>query len=99
MDRVLVVLHGPIDISALRERLANAQRGVAGAHELAVCHVLTTGADGVCSGIRAQRELTAALRQALGAKAETMAVFVASEHGGYSVEDCVRDWGATVVLP
>lgn len=67
-------------------------------HELAVCHVLDDGRDGLEQSVRAQRVLTAALRIALGARAENVAVFVASDRDGYRIGDCAREWGATSVI-
>lgn len=98
MQRILVVLRGAIEIETLRRRCTAALAGVTGPHELAVCHVLTEGEDGLGRGVRAQRALTAALRLAVGSAAENIAVFVASERDGYGVDDCARDWGATVVF-
>ena len=98
MQRILVVLRGPIEIDQLRRRWAAALAGVSGPYELAVCLVLGEGDDGLRHAVRAQRDLTAALRVAVGTAAETIAVFVASERDGYGVDDCARDWGATVVV-
>lgn len=98
MERILIVLHGPIDVELLRRRCGDATSGVSGPYELAVCHVLDDGKDGLEDSIRVQRALTAALREALGTRAEDVAVFVASDHHGYRSEDCARDWGATLVL-
>jgi hypothetical protein len=94
MQRVLVVLRGPIEVEAVRRRCA---LEIAEPFELAVCHVLPEGRDGFNEGLRAQQEITAALRLVLGRRAETVAVFVASERHGYRVDDCMKDWGATLV--
>jgi len=92
MDRLLVVIQRPIDLATLRERCS----GAGPRDAVAVCVVLP-GTDGIAEVVRAQREVTAALRAAVGARAEAIAVFVASERPGYGVDECARDWGATLV--
>ena len=59
---------------------------------------LAEGDAGLAAGLRAQRELTTRLRDAVGELAERVAVLVAWDQDGYRVEDCARDWGATEVL-
>ena len=94
MQRILVVLRGPVDTDVVRRRCT---LDVAGPYEMAICHVLPAGEDGVRESLQAQREITAALRAVMGRKAETIAVLVVSERPGYGVDECARDWGATVV--
>jgi hypothetical protein len=96
MHRVLVVYRGRIEVGEVRRRCAVP---IEGPHELAVCHVLPGGGDTFSEGLRAQKELTAALRVVLGDRAETVAVLVACEGGEYDLEDCAREWGATLVYP
>lgn len=98
MERILVVFRGAIDVDVLRERCTSDVVRNAGDHLLAVCHVLDDGCDGLHHCVQAQRALTAALRIALGVAAENVAVFVASDRDGYRVDDCAREWGATVVV-
>lgn len=95
MRRILIVLEEGLDRETLRQRCT-----VAGAlaHEVAVCLVLPRELAGLADVLRAQRELTRALRAALGESAEGVAVLVASDNDGYRVEDCAREWGATEVL-
>jgi hypothetical protein len=99
MQRILIVLRGPVDIDVLRRRCDADLTDVSTPYELAVCLVLPDGQDGLHQAVRAQRDATAALRVALGPAAEGLAVFVASERGVYGVDDCAREWGATVVIP
>jgi hypothetical protein len=96
MQRILVVLRGPIDIGAVRRRCA---LDVTGPYEMAVCHVLPAGHDGIRDGLHAQKEITAALRVVLGGRAENVAVLVASERQGEGVDECAKEWGATLVYP
>jgi hypothetical protein len=93
MDRILVVLRGPIGVQAVRQCCAI---DLAGPYEMAICHVLPEGHDGLGEAVRAQRAITAALRAVLGGAAESVTVLVASEE---EVEACARQWGATVVYP
>ena len=97
MQRILVILRGPIDVKSVRSRFALDDLNVTVPHAMAVCHVLPDGADGLHDSIRAQREITAALREALGSRAEDLAVLVAYDREGYRVDDCAREWGATIV--
>jgi hypothetical protein len=100
MQRILVVLRGPIDSEVLERRCAPdvlERVGKGEPYEMAICLVLPDGHDGIQDSIRAQREATARLRAALGSRAETVAVLVASERQGYDVDACAAEWGATVV--
>jgi hypothetical protein len=91
MRRILVVLRGPISIQTVRQCcMGDLPRG----SEVAICHVLPKGHDGIGESVRAQREITSALRVVLGDDAESFIVLVASEG---EVEECARQWGATVV--
>jgi hypothetical protein len=96
MHRVLVVYRGPIEVGQVRRRCT---LPVDEPLELALCLVLPPGSDGFSDGLRAQKEITVALRSALGQRAETVAVFVACEGSPYDVDDCAREWGATLVVP
>lgn len=96
MERILVVVRDPIDGATLRERCLPRGREPV---QIAVCHVLEPEEDGLEAGLRAQRRMTTALRQALGEGAEDVPVFVASGRPGDTVEDCARAWGATLVRP
>jgi hypothetical protein len=100
MQRILVVLRGPIDSEVLERRCAPEvleRLGKGEPYEMAICLVLPDGRDGIHDSIQAQREATAWLRVALGTRAETVAVLVASERQGYDVDACAVEWGATVV--
>ncbi len=99
MDRILVVMRGRITAESVRQRWAREDIAVAGTHEMAICHVMSDGLDGLQDGIRAQQEITVALREALGPRAETVAILVAYDRDGYRVDDCAREWGATIVYP
>jgi hypothetical protein len=105
MHRVLVVYRGPVDVREVRRRCHSLLEKLLAldsqhdAHELAFCRVLARGSDEVADGLRAQREITAVLRVVLGTRAETVAVLIACEGGHYDVDDCARDWGATLVVP
>jgi hypothetical protein len=96
MHRVLVVYRGPIEVGQVRRRCVLPLDEPV---ELALCLVLPPGSDGFSDGLRAQKEITAALRAALGQRAETVAVLVACEGSAYDVDDCAREWGATLVVP
>lgn len=96
MERILVVLRGPLDAGRLRQVFTAAPTEP---HELAVCHVLPREEDTLVDSLRAARHVTAALRAALGEGAENVAVFVATDQEGDRVEDCARAWGATSVRP
>jgi hypothetical protein len=94
MQRILVVFRGPIDAGTVRRRCT---LEVEGPYEMAVCQVLSPGSDSIRDGIRAQQEITAALRVTMADRAESIAVLVASERQGDGVDDCAREWGATLV--
>lgn len=91
-----MVVRGELDVEQLRPLFERAPFERA---EVAVCHVLEVGRDSICDALSSQRAITSALRAVLGPRAEAVAVFVASERDGDTVEDCAREWGATVVLP
>jgi hypothetical protein len=100
MQRILVVVRGPIDSEALGrccklevlERLRENEP-----YEMAICLVLPEGRDGIHDSIQAQREVTTALRGLMGSRAETVAVLVASDRHGYDADACAHEWGATMV--
>lgn len=94
MDRILVVISGSADRNSLRQRCEGFLTGTA---EIAFCRVLPAGAAGLEQALRAQQELTVILREILGESAEKVAVFTAHDSDGYTVDDCARDWGATIV--
>ena len=96
MQRILVVLRGPIDVGTVRRRCALT---VTGPYEMAVCHVLPAGHDGIRDSLHAQKQITAALRVVLGGRAENVAVLVASDRLGEGVDECAKEWGATLVYP
>jgi hypothetical protein len=104
MHRVLLVYRGSVDVREVRRHCTAYLERLRGLeephdpHELAICRVLAQGSDNVVEGLRAQREITAALRAVLGTRAETVAVLIAAEGSPYDVEDCARDWGATLVV-
>lgn len=95
MARILVVLRGALDRVELRKRYASVSSD---GNEIAVCLVLPPNAASLADGLEAQRALTRALREDFGEDAEGVTVLVASDHEGYRVEDCAREWGATEVL-
>lgn len=97
MVRLLLVTTGPIDAALVRRRWSEGRSNVTEPYEMAICHVLPAGG-GLRETLRAQRAITAALREALGAGAEAVAVLVASDQEGDRVDDYAREWGATVVL-
>ncbi len=88
-----MLLRGAIDVEGVRGRctILMDQPG-----ELAICRILPEGHDGLAESVLAQREVTAVLRRALGEDAERVAIFVSLER---DVDECARQWGATVVLP
>lgn len=90
----MLVLHGPIDVEAIRRRWEAAAADEA---EYAVCYQLPRDNHGFHDMLSAQRTMTAALREACGLRAESMAVFAITDRDGDRVEDCARDWGATEV--
>ncbi len=100
MQRILVVLRGPIDSEvlersctiAVRDRLQENEP-----YEMAICLVLPVGRDGIYEGLQAQREVTRTLRGIMGSGAETIAILVASDRQGDEVDACAREWGATIV--
>jgi hypothetical protein len=94
MQRILVVLRGAIDVAVVQRRCC---LDVAGPYEMAICYVLPEGRDGIHDGLCAQQGITAALRLVMGPQAETIAVLVASDRPGESPEDCIKEWGATLV--
>lgn len=94
VPRILLVMKGSINEQTVRECSAGALLDDV---PLAVCYQLPNGADGLHEGLSAQRSLTELLRQVHGARAEAIAIFVASERDGQRVEDCADAWGATEV--
>lgn len=97
MQRILVVLRGSVGVETLRDRYRRATSGRSAPHELAICMVLGPELHGLTATVDAQRRLTVLLRHAIGDAAEGVAVFVASDLDGYGVEDCARDWEATII--
>jgi len=100
MQRILLVLRGPIDAEMLARRCSvEVLDGLRKdePYEMAICLVLPEGRDGIHDSIQAQREATAVLRVVMGSGAETVAVLVASDRQGYDVDACAREWGATIV--
>jgi hypothetical protein len=94
MRRVLIVVRGAFEPEALRRRYSAVANDGA---RVAVCLVLPSEASSLRDGLQAQRDMTSALRDALGESAEEVAVFVASDEEGYGIGDCAREWGATEV--
>jgi hypothetical protein len=103
MHRVMLVYRGAVDVREVRRRCVDylerlhRLEGPHEPHDLAICRLLARGSDEVVDGLRAQREITAALRAVLGTRAETVAVLIACD-GAYEIDDCARDWGATLVV-
>jgi hypothetical protein len=64
---------------------------------MAICYVLLEGRDGIREGLYAQQNISAALRLVMGRQAEAIAVLVATHRPGESLEDCAKEWGATLV--
>jgi len=95
VSRTLLVLRGPIDAESIR---ASCQAAASGPGELAVCRLLPEGGEALKDALSAQRAISSVLRCILGARAEDVAVFVASRREGDRVEDCARLWGATTVV-
>ncbi len=93
--RTLVVLRGSIDRATLRARYAAV---LVEGGDVAVCCVLPAGHDGLDDALRAQREVTSALRACIPQRAEDVAVLVVSEADELGVEECARAWGATEVV-
>jgi hypothetical protein len=93
MERVLIVLKSAIDAAEVRTKFALAPELA----ELAVCVLLPENAESLGDALRTQRATTSTLREALGERAEAVAVFVASRREGDSIDDCAQLWGATVV--
>ena len=92
--RVLLILHGPIDVETIRRRW---EAAVADDVEYAVCYQLPRDNQGFRDILSAQRTVTAALREVCGTRAESMAIFAITDRDGDRVEDCAREWGATEV--
>jgi len=88
------VLHGPLEIDDIRRRCEHV---FAAPGEIAICHVLEADAT-IADIVGAQRRITSALRVTFGARAEGIAVFVASQRDGDDVDTYAREWGATVVV-
>jgi hypothetical protein len=99
VQRLLVVLSGPIDPEVVRRQCEAGAATVTEPYEMAVCHVLPAGHDGLAESLRAQRSITAALRKVIGPRAENVPVLVASQREGDGVDECARAWGATLVYP
>lgn len=94
MLRVLVLLRGPIQASAVIARLeTEAWREV----EFAFCYELARDHDGLDGALEAQRAMTEVLRQVFGHAAENIPVFAVSDRPGERVEDYALSWGAAVV--
>ncbi len=92
--RVLLVLRGVIDADTVKRRCAEV------AYEpldLAVCYELPSGHDSFDDALSAQRALTELLREACGARAESVPIFTVSDRDGDRVDDYAREWGATEV--
>ena len=94
MLRVLLVLRGPIEASAVAARLEGEAWREA---EFAFCYELSPEHDGLDGALEAQRALTGVLRQVFGHGAENIPVFAVSHRPGERVEDYALAWGATVV--
>jgi hypothetical protein len=94
MQRILVVLRAAIDAETVRRRCPPS---VAQTHQMAVCYVLKPHEAGIEASVEAQRRITLSLRQALNQRAETIPVFVVTGRDGDGIDDCAREWGATVV--
>jgi hypothetical protein len=90
--RVLVVISGPVEATAIQARCAAPMEE---GHELALCYVAS--APDLRVAINVQQELTATLRRMFGAMAEKIPVFVASDADGDRVEDWAQAWDATDV--
>jgi hypothetical protein len=100
MQRILVVLRGPVGSELLSRRCALEvldRLDTNEPYEMAICVVLPEGRDGIHDSIEAQRETTTALRVVMGSRAEAVAVLVASDRQGYDVDACAQEWGATIV--
>ncbi|HKO53534.1 MAG TPA: hypothetical protein VJV79_37755 [Polyangiaceae bacterium] len=92
--RVLFLMRGPIEASAVTARLKGEARG---ASEFAFCYELSADQDGLREALEAQRALTEVLRQVFGEMAESIPIFAVSDRPGERVEDYAMAWGATVV--
>ena len=93
MDRILLVV---IDADAVRDARAPELDGGHDA-ELAVC-LVHDGGDGGLGDLRLQQRMTAALRERLGADAESIATFVVTGRNGDDADACAATWGATRVV-
>jgi hypothetical protein len=92
--RVLLLMRGPIEASAVTARLEGEAWG---ASEFAFCYELSADQDGIPEALEAQRALTEVLRQVFGEGAESIPIFAVSKRVGERVEDYAKAWGATVV--
>jgi hypothetical protein len=90
-----MVLRGPLEGNPVRVRC---EAIAAEPGEVAVCRVLEGYPPSLAEVVNEQRVTTHALRSALGARAEGIAVFVATAREGDGVEDWARAWGATMVI-
>jgi hypothetical protein len=94
VQRVLIVMRGPIDAEVLRRRCESMAEGAA---VLAICYELPSGSEGLPEAVQAQRTITEALRAGCGSRAESIAIFAVTDREGDRVADCAREWGATMV--
>jgi hypothetical protein len=94
----LVVLTGELDPRAMARRCEALPAPTPEEVELAIVYELPPGRDGLTDSLTAQRVVTKALRAARGVAAEQVAVFVACERAGETLDDCASAWGATEVV-
>jgi hypothetical protein len=96
VQRVLLVMRGPIDTETVRRRWESVEDGTA---DLAICYELPSGSEALPDAVQAQRAITEALRAVCGARAEAIAIFAVTDRDGDRVADYAREWGATRVSP
>jgi hypothetical protein len=95
VERILLVVRGPHDAASVRRQCEELSADL---YEVAVCLELAEATVALVEAVHAQRAMTAALREALGSRAENIAVLVACQREGEAVKDCARDWGANRCL-
>jgi hypothetical protein len=92
--RVLVALHSPDDVEAMRLGAKYSRETSA---ELAVCQVRPRHADSR-SDLALQRRITNVLRATLGSIAEDVAVFVVGDSLGDDLASVASSWSADVLV-
>ena len=94
MSKVLVALHSPDDVEAMRIGATVARERRAA---MAVCQVRPLPSDGR-SDLALQRRITLALRSTLGSVADEVAVFIVGGTRGDDLASIASTWDADVLV-